>query len=615
MKDPATESVNDPSSLTAGASEPSRAPSRPWRLTAAVSALFCLGVCLVLILHHFALRAEDPLKSERLSLLKKQLLASPSDTALQSRIRELDLQLRERYFRFLRRTETGGWLLVGGLAVLFLALKRDERARQTFPLPKPDPDADARWGREASAARWSVATIGLIVVVAFLSLAFGFRSRLPESLAALQNASPDSSNLEAGPGVERFSLEEYQANWPRFRGPGGNGVSVLTNYPLAWNVLTGQGLLWKTPVAAPGFGSPVVWSNRVFLSGGDRVSRRVVCYHAATGALLWEQTVPASSPAPPRSATTGSGETPGIPEDTGYAASTVATDGRRVYAVFATGDLAAFTVEGQMAWSKGLGPLKNPYGHASSLLAWEGQLLLQLDQGQSDSGPSKLFAFDGATGHILWQRPRPVPASWATPIVIETGGQTQIVTLGDPFVIAYAFRDGTEIWRAELLRGEVTPSPIFAGGKLFVVSPSDRLLAIRPDGRGDVTKTHLAWSARDNVPDITSPVSNGELVFTLDSYGLLTCYEAGQGQKLWEHDLDMECRASPSLAGDRLYVVGKNGTVVVARAARQFEELARSDCGEPVSASPAFVRQHIFIRGRTNLFCFGQVEERLAKQF
>jgi hypothetical protein len=142
----------------------------------------------------------------------------------------------------------------------------------------------------------------------------------------------------------------------------------------------------------------------------------------------------------------------------------------------------------------------------------------------------------------------------------------------------------------------------------------DQLLAMRPDGRGDVSKTHVLWSAHDNIPDITSPVSNGELVFLLDTMGILTCYDAQNGEKLWEHDFEADCHASPTIVGDRLYVFTLQGACIVVQAAREFAELARSELGETVAASPAFARQCIFVRGQKHLFCLGAPGGDLAKQ-
>ena len=183
----------------------------------------------------------------------------------------------------------------------------------------------------------------------------------------------------------------------------------------------------------------------------------------------------------------------------------MATDGRRVYAFFANGDLAAFTLEGKLLWSKSFGVLKNPYEHASSLATWQGRLILQLDQGDTEEGRSRLYFLDGRSGQIVWQQPRKVPSSWATPVVFEVAGKSQVVALAVPWVISYAAADGTELWRVECLNGEVLPSPVLAAGMLFVVNPSDKLLALRPDGQGDVTKTHVIWTAEDKYPRHCQP--------------------------------------------------------------------------------------------------------------
>jgi outer membrane protein assembly factor BamB len=320
--------------------------------------------------------------------------------------------------------------------------------------------------------------------------------------------------------------------------------------------------------------------------------------------LLWRGTVQTGAPAP--------AESPEIPEQTGYAASTMATDGRRVYAIFANGVLAAFTMEGKQVWAKSLGYPKNPHGHASSLTTWQGRLIAQVDQGDAEKNLSRLYAFDGATGKTVWQSSRPVSTSWATPIVIEAGPKTQIVTLSVPWAIGYAARDGVELWRVDGFANEVTPSVVFAGGVVLAISPGEKLMAIRPDGQGDVTKTHVLWAAEDNVPDISSPVSTDELVFTLNTGGLLTCFELKDGKKLWEQDLNMECNASPAIAANRLYVVGTKGTLLVADAGRAYKELARSELEEKVFASPAFVHGRIYLRGSEHLICLGS-EQRLAK--
>jgi outer membrane protein assembly factor BamB len=391
------------------------------------------------------------------------------------------------------------------------------------------------------------------------------------------------------------SAEEYRANWPRFRGPDGGGVCAKCDVPLNCDIKTGANIAWSAAVPAAGFSSPVVWGDRVFLSGGSETKREVMCFDLQLGKLLWQSAVPKTAGGPD--------ESPEVPDQCGMAAATVATDGLRVYAIFSNGDLGAFNFDGSVAWAKHLATPKNQYGHATSLLTWRDRVIVQFDQGDADDNLSKLYAFDGATGAVVWEKPRPVGASWATPITFDAAGKSQLITLAVPWVISYSVNDGAELWRADCLDGEVTPSPVFAGGTLFIVSPSNKLQTIRPDGSGDVTKTHLGWAVEDGIPDVTSPVSNGELAFLVTSSGMLTCYDAKNGRKQWEHDFEEECNASPSIVAERLYLITNKGTLVVVEAAREFNELARSSLGEKVFASPAFAQNRILVRGVKNLIC------------
>ncbi|HXR08834.1 MAG TPA: PQQ-binding-like beta-propeller repeat protein, partial [Candidatus Acidoferrum sp.] len=291
--------------------------------------------------------------------------------------------------------------------------------------------------------------------------------------------------------------------------------------------------------------------------------------------------------------------------DTTYAAPTTATDGRRVYAIFANGDLAALNFDGSVAWTKYVGPLKNAYGYAASLAVWGNNLLVQLDQGDSPAQGSKLISLQGASGRVLWERSRPVPASWATPIVVEAAGKTQIITLANPWVIGYNLADGEELWRAQLLENEVVPSPIFAGGLVLLFSPGAKLIALRPDGAGDVTKTHVAWTVEGDIPDIVSPVSQGELVFTVTGGGIVKCFGTSDGKQIWDKFVDVDVEASPGIVGGQLFIVGQNGVLVMLRAGREFQEIGRCQLPDKFLASPAFAGGRVFLRGATNLFCLG----------
>ena len=578
---------------------------RNCRMTAWMAGVFSVLVGLTMILGRLSIRAEDPLKSPQLKEYKEKLRLNPTDEQIKQRIRQLDLQLRQRYFRQLSRMDSGVYLLLGGVTVFVLAVTQCARYRRRLPMPQPKPEASEEATRSAARARWSVAAGGAAIGGFLFILSLGLSAALPKRTAEVERLLGAGEATGAGElhptdqakASDAASLQELRLNWPRFRGADGSGFSMLTNAPVTWDAKSGTGIAWKTPAPARGFGSPIVWGDRVFFSGGDASKREVFCLDGKTGQTLWRQ--------PVTIVPNGPGQAAEVPESTGYAASTMATDGRRVYVIFANGDCAAFTLEGKSAWSRSFGALKNPYGHASSLATWQDRLIVQLDQGDAEDSKSKLYALDGRTGQILWQRPRSVGASWASPIVIEAAGKAQIITLAVPCVISYAATDGAELWRVECLNGEITPSPVFAGGLLFVASPSEKLVAIRPDGLGNVTKSHVVWTNEDNVPDVTSPTSNGELVFAVTTSGMLTCFDAKDGKKQWEHDLDMECHASPSLAGSRLYVFSQKGTSFVVEAARQFKELYRTEMSDGIHASPAFAQDKIFLRGVSNVWCLG----------
>ena len=567
--------------------------------TAWIAGAFCALLCAVMLYNHFTGTTNDPWKSPQLIALKEKLVADSKNEQLKQEIRRLDLAFRQNFRQRLALTGRGGWLLLGGALVLVLAARQAVDLRKRFPLPQPQTDPAGQAMRLSARARWSVTVAGAALVAGLVMVALGVGSVLPGSPTGWQKLSGKGEAAEGAAVVDLPALAEFQTNWPRFRGWDGGGVSAWTDVLLSWDSTNGTGIAWKAAIPAPGHNSPIVWSNRVFISGGTIAKREVFCYDAATGKLLWQRAIENVPDSPAK--------LPDIMEDTGYAASTMATDGRRVYVLFANGDLAAVTFDGTVAWSKTLGLPKNPYGHATSLAIWPGKLIVQFDQGDDERGGSKLLAFDGASGRVLWETSRPVPASWATPIIIEAAGKTQIITFSVPWVIAYSVADGNELWRAELLDGEVTPSPAFAGGLLFVVSPSTKLVALRPDGAGDVTKTHAAWIAEDNIPDITSPAVNGELVFIATSGGIVACYDVKDGKKVWEHDFEMEVQSSPSIIGNRLFVIGTKGVAVVAEAGREFKEIARSNLADKFFASPAFGGGRMFLRGATNLWCIAAV--------
>jgi outer membrane protein assembly factor BamB len=437
-----------------------------------------------------------------------------------------------------------------------------------------------------------VAAAGVAAGAGLLAIGWNGQSRLVRPAADGAGTGPPAAALPPLP-----PPDEFARHWPRFRGPDGGAAAVEREAPLRWDATTGAGLAWKAEVPLPGFNSPIVWDGRVFVSGATKTSRAVFCYDAVTGSLLWNCALPA--PAGPGV------KPPDLAEDTGYAAPTLATDGRHVYAIFAHGDLTALTLAGRVAWTRMLGVPRNPYGHAASLAVWEGNVIVQFDQGDTEAPRSRLLAFDGATGRPRWETARPVGSSWATPVVADVAGRAQIVTLGEPWVIGYAAADGSELWRARVLDGEIAPSPIVAGGLILAVSPWQALIAIKPDGTGDVTATHVAWRTEAGVPDTSSPVSDGTRAYVVNNGGELICFNLKDGAQAWVQELGQGAHASPAIFGRRLYVICTDGTTVVAESGPAYRELARNPLGEDVQASPALAGGRLYVRGVRHLFCLG----------
>ncbi|MGD8237666.1 MAG: PQQ-binding-like beta-propeller repeat protein, partial [Armatimonadota bacterium] len=174
------------------------------------------------------------------------------------------------------------------------------------------------------------------------------------------------------------------------------------------------------------------------------------------------------------------------------------------------------------------------------------------------------------------------------------------------WVIAYDPLTGREYWRVNCVDGDSAPSPIYANGHIYVANIYASLVAIRPGGEGDVTDTHVSWSAEGSLPDICSPLSDGELVFVLSTNGIFSCYDAEDGALLWSEKLGRRFRSSPSLVGKRVYLLSETGESIVAAAARGYRQLATGQLGEAAYSSPAFAAGRMYIRGERHLYCMGQ---------
>lgn len=630
--------------------------------TAWVAGVFSAIVAIVLVLNAFRARSVDPLDTARIDEMSLQLNRTPTDEALRARLRRLDLQIRDRFVRSRGFAVDGLYLLLGGVAVCLAALEVASRLKKA--IPTPNPSAPERTWSPGPANRRSVTTLGVVLAgfLATLSVASRHDSEAEYARAVARGGSAQSSSgsgsdssgaqtpgiqpvgplqgsspgisgsigpqqptgtaltpggtsfapLPVNPGkpnatgpktnphpqtsgVQVVSLfpEAWGAAWPGFRGPGGVGIATTKSAPSTWG--PAQNVIWKTAIPLPGWNSPVVWGDKVFVTGADKVARKVYCVNAASGAIVWAKDVPSSTK-----------DLPQVQDDTGYAPSTAATDGKHVFAIFPNGDVVCFDFAGKELWHRDLGMPVNTYGHASSPVVYGNGLLVQLDQGSSyDDGKSVLMALNVDSGATVWQVKRPVGSSWTTPILIKVGNQDQLITAANPMAIAYNPLDGTEIWRAQCLSGDCAPSPTFGAGFVFTANMGATLTAIRPDMTGDVSKTGIAWTCQDDLPDIVSPLCAEGLLYMVTTEGVVTCLDAKTGKKQWDHNYNAGFHASPVFASGRIYVTENSGKTHVLAAGSTFKELGIASVGEDVRATPAFVGDRVYIRGKSNLFCIG----------
>lgn len=651
------------------------------RNTAWVGGVFSAIVAGVLLGHLAWRMSKHPFDTPEFQSLKARLAQQPDNPQLQEQLRQLDWQLRRRYFQHRRFAAVGAILLLCGVSLTVAAAQWASSLRRRLPEPGAYLEPSDQQEREREWARVAVAALAGALIGAALLAGLGFPTLLPREeelvaqaplvfsgpeapsvfpaipLSSPQRSKqspagpsppeqpsskeklapkpakqkeetpptppglPSSAPMPQGPdpqadrSAEFASLADWQQYWPRFRGPEGNGVSRHPGAATHWNAITGEGILWKATVPLPGHNSPIVWKDRVFVSGADAHRREVYCFDANTGQLVWARAVP---PTPE-----GSGKVPRVSRDTGFAAPTMSTDGRRVFAIFANGDVVAFDMEGRLVWVRGLGIPENHYGHAASLEVWQNLLFVQLDQGMVQEKKSKILALDTLTGRTVWQRQREVAASWASPLIIRRDKDPQLITAADPWVIAYQPQDGQEIWRIQCLSGEQGVSPAYGNGLVHIGSEYSQWFALRTEGRGDVTKTHIAWKAEEGLPDVCSPLVTDKYLFLLMTYGTLTCYEAQTGKLLWSKDFDPQVQfiSSPSWAEGRVYLIGQfeteekdaegHGLMHAKAWVLEPSESGAKQVGEGLLdegcvASPAFQPGRIYIRGQKHLFCIGK---------
>ena len=570
-----------------------------------VAGIFSFVVCVLMAANQLNLNRADPIHSPALLKKLEELKAKPQDENIKEEIRTLDDLSRRAFFTSQHFNQVAIYLVLGGVVVMIVSFKALGAYQQRLPYPdakdpKDDLVANAKWARK------SVMAAGLVLVGFALILALPWKSPLdhppvdsapaPEAAPttvsvkpAAQPAAKPTSTTTTTAAVASVSREELLKNWPVFLGPVG-GIAAASKPPTEWDGETGQGIAWKVEVPKPGFSSPIIWKNRLFLSGADKKAREVYCFDTEKGGLIWRAEV-RDVPGSPK-------ELPEVTADTGYAAATMATDGARVFAIFANGDVAAFDLDGKKVWARNLGMPENPYGHGSSLAFFEDILLVQFDHnGEEGSG---FYGLDVKTGEPRWRTARKFGASWASPRVFEVAGKPEVALSANPMVVSYDPRTGKELWRVECLKdGEVAPSPVYADGLLYASADYIALTAI------DV-KTHaVAWKQVEDLPGVCTPVVIGKFIIYGMGEGGIVCREAKTGKLLWHEETDDGFYASPVAAGDRVYLIDRTGLMHIFAAADEFKSLGKPKLGEEAVCTPAVMGNSLFYRGKKHLFRIG----------
>ena len=346
-------------------------------------------------------------------------------------------------------------------------------------------------------------------------------------------------------------------NWGHWRGDNGNGVSLTAHPPTEWSET--KNVKWKVAVPGRGSGSPAIWGDQVFVVsavGAENREFKLFCYDRGTGALRWEKTAVTSTPHE------------GTHTTNGFASASPCTDGEHVYAHFGSRGLHCFTMDGELKWSRDFGRMttRNAFGEGSSPTLAGDKILVPWDH----EGQSALYALDKNTGETLWKTDRDEPTCWATPLVVESDGEKQVIMNGENQARAYDLETGAEIWRCGGQTQRPVASPVFANDTVYIGSGfrGSFLGAFKLEGTGDIEGTdQVVWSVDQDTPDIASPLlSDGRLYYHKGKTGILTCHDATTGEILFGPERIPGISnpyASPMAAGGYVYLPGRSGNTPV----------------------------------------------------
>jgi outer membrane protein assembly factor BamB len=359
-----------------------------------------------------------------------------------------------------------------------------------------------------------------------------------------------------------------------------------------------ENIVWKMPVPGRGHSSPIVCGNHVFLTTADEAAQQqlVLAFDRATGRQLWSTLI-------------HQGAFPEKNPKNSHASATSACDGQRVYSVFLRRDglyVTATSLDGKILWQSKAGEFRSQHGYGSSPVLYGTLVIVNGD----NLDTCFVAALDRGDGHVVWRTERKTSGrngSYATPLVAQVADRAQLLLTGMSEVSSYDPQTGQRRWWC-FGPSEVTACTLACNDRLVFATggfPEKEIVAIRAEGTGDVTKSHVAWRTGKGVAYVPSPVYHEGHLYVLADGGMLTCFEAASGKQAWQERLAGGFTASPVLAGDKLYVNSESGKTTVVRVGPRFELVATNDIGEGIMATPAIPGGRIFLRTEHHLYCIG----------
>ena len=386
-------------------------------------------------------------------------------------------------------------------------------------------------------------------------------------------------------------LSARAGDWPEFRGPLGQGHSTEQGLPAEWSET--HNVAWKTPVPGRGWSTPVIADGRLWLTtatsenGG---SLRLLAFDTDRGHQTLDvevfRTDDQRAPNPKNS----------------LASPSPIVDGDRVYVHFGAYGTAAVSTDGEVLWTRQF-VYETQHGNGGSPVLYDDLLILSCDGFDT----AFVVALDTATGETRWkvEHEGRVSQAYSTPLVIRVGGQDQLVNVSAFRTTAHDPVTGDEIWRVRYGDGfSNVPRPIYGHGKVFIATgfQTPSMLAVRADGSGDVTETHVAWTLRRGAPHTPSPLMVGDELYMVSDYGVLTCVDAVSGEMHWQERIGGNYSASPVFVDGRIYLQSEEGKTTVVSPGTEYRALATNQIDGSTLASMAVSEGAFFLRSSTHLY-------------